>query len=79
NIGTGKDISINDLALLIAGDSSRIAHIPHIHPQSEILKLICDYSKARRLLNWEPEVSLIEGIDKTKRWIKNQLKVKANV
>jgi len=79
NIGTGRDISINDLALLIAGDSSRIAHIPHIHPQSEILKLVCDYSKARRLLDWEPEVSLIEGIDKTKRWIKNQPKVKANV
>lgn len=69
NAGLGKDISINELAKLIAKDESKIIHIPHIHPQSEIPKLLCDNSKAKKLLGWEPNYSLEEGIEKTKEWI----------
>lgn len=69
NIGTGKDISLNDLALLIADNHNKVSHIPHIHPQSEIFKLVCDYKKARKLLNWNPKISLKEGIGKTRKWI----------
>lgn len=71
NAGLGRDIAINDLALLIAGDSTRIKHIEHIHPQSEIQKLLCNSSKAKLLLNWEPEISLEEGIARTTEWIKS--------
>ncbi len=70
NAGLGKDISINALAELIAEGQVPIQHVPHIHPQSEIQKLLCDYSKARKLLNWEPTVSLEEGINRTREWIK---------
>ncbi|MBB6281985.1 GDP-mannose 4,6-dehydratase [Geobacillus subterraneus] len=70
NAGLGKDISIHDLAKLIVGDEKRIVHVPHIHPQSEIQKLLCNYEKAKRLLGWEPKVSLQEGIQKTEEWIK---------
>ncbi|CAM4274735.1 dTDP-glucose 4,6-dehydratase [Paenibacillus tarimensis] len=69
NAGLGRDIAINDLAKLIAGDESRIKHVEHIHPQSEIQKLLCNYDKAKRLLDWEPQVSLEEGIQRTKGWI----------
>lgn len=69
--GLGRDISINDLALLVAGDEARIQHVPHIHPQSEIAKLQCNYSKAKRLLDWEPSVSLEEGIARTEAWIRS--------
>jgi nucleoside-diphosphate-sugar epimerase len=72
NAGLGKDISINDLAFLIAKDKEKIVHVPHIHPQSEISKLLCNYQKARELLGWTPKVSLEEGIKKTEEWIKNQ-------
>lgn len=70
NAGTGKDISINDLAGLIAQDPKRIVHVEHHHPQAEIQKLVCDYSKARRLLGWEPETSLEQGIRKTMEWMR---------
>jgi UDP-glucose 4-epimerase len=70
NAGLGRDISINDLAKLIVGDEKRIQHVEHIHPQSEIQKLLCNYEKAKRLLGWEPRVSLEEGIKKTEEWIK---------
>lgn len=69
NAGLGSDISINDLALLIAEDKNKVKHIPHIHPQSEIMKLLCNYKKANHLLGWKPNHSLKEGINKTKQWI----------
>ncbi|MDN4066466.1 GDP-mannose 4,6-dehydratase [Paenibacillus vini] len=71
NAGLGQDISINDLAVLITGDEARIKHVEHIHPQSEIQKLLCNSAKAKSLLQWEPEVSLEEGISRTAEWIRN--------
>lgn len=70
NAGLGQDITINDLAALISKNKDRIKHIEHIHPQSEIPKLVCDYSKAKDMLGWEPHVSLEEGILRTMQWIK---------
>lgn len=70
NAGLGRDISVNDLAKLVVGDVSRIKHVPHIHPQSEIQKLLCNYSKAKELLGWEPKVTLEEGISRTEEWIR---------
>jgi UDP-glucose 4-epimerase len=70
NAGTGRDISINELAFEISGDEGMIEHVKHHHPQAEIQKLVCDSAKARALLNWEPKTSLREGIAKTTEWIK---------
>ena len=69
NAGLGTDITINDLAAMICKDSSRIKHVKHIHPQSEIPRLVCDRSKAKRLLGWEPKTSLKDGIEKTRAFI----------
>lgn len=71
NAGTGRDITINELAELISKKRSKILHIPHIHPQSEIMKLKCDYNKAKNLIGWEPEYTLEEGIFETQEWIKD--------
>ncbi len=69
NAGLGEDVSINELAYMICKDKNRIRHVPHIHPQSEIQKLLCNYDKAKMLLDWEPRVSLEEGIARTREWI----------
>ena len=71
NAGYGRDIAIKDLALLICNDAKRIRYVEHHHPQSEIQKLLCDYTKARKLLGWVPKTSLEEGIEKTKEWIRS--------
>ncbi|UKS26151.1 GDP-mannose 4,6-dehydratase [Paenibacillus sp. HWE-109] len=73
NAGLGYDISVNDLAKLIVEDESRIEHVEHIHPQSEIQKLLCNSSKAKQLLGWEPQTSLKEGLKLTEEWIKTIL------
>jgi UDP-glucose 4-epimerase len=69
NAGLGRDITINDLAVLIAKDENRVKHLPHIHPQSEIMKLLCNSEKAKRLLGWQPKYTLERGIAKTYEWI----------
>ncbi len=69
NAGTGSDISINELAETIATEGTDITHVEHHHPQSEVQKLLCDPSKAKAMLGWEPEVSLEDGIDRLRTWL----------
>ncbi|MFU0784421.1 MAG: SDR family NAD(P)-dependent oxidoreductase [Thermoanaerobacterium thermosaccharolyticum] len=69
NAGTGRDITINELASIISEGKIKINHVKHIHPQSEIMKLKCDYSKAKDLIGWEPEYTLEKGIEETRKWI----------
>jgi len=73
NGGFGRDVSVNALASLICGDASRIRHVEHIHPQSEIKKLKCDRRLAEKLIGWSPEVTLPEGLRKTSEWIASHL------
>ncbi|EHJ01492.1 dTDP-glucose 4,6-dehydratase [Clostridium sp. DL-VIII] len=71
NAGTGRDVTINELAEIIADNRVKINHVKHIHPQSEIMKLKCDYTKAKELIGWEPEYTLEEGIKETEEWIRD--------
>ena len=71
NAGLGRDVSVNELAALIEPNPAKIVHVPHIHPQSEIMKLLCDSRKAGELLGWTPAVSLEQGLQLTREWIKN--------
>lgn len=72
NAGTGTDVSINELAGLVASEGTDIEHVEHHHPQSEIPKLLCDPSKAEELLGWEPEYTLAEGIEELRTWLANR-------
>lgn len=72
NAGYGSDISINDLAMIVARDPNRIKHVPHHHGQSEIQKLVCDYTSAKSVLGWEPRISLEEGIKRTEEWLRSR-------
>jgi UDP-glucose 4-epimerase len=72
NAGTGTDVSINELAELVASEGTDIEHVEHHHPQSEIPKLLCDPSKAEAVLGWEPEYTLAEGIEELRTWLANR-------
>jgi nucleoside-diphosphate-sugar epimerase len=69
NAGTGTDVSINELAEMIASENTEIEHVEHHHPQSEVPKLLCDPSKAEEVLGWEPEYTLEEGIEELRAWV----------
>lgn len=70
NAGTGRDVTINELAEIISNNRVNINHVKHIHPQSEIMKLKCNYNKAKKLIGWEPEYSLENGINETEEWLR---------
>ncbi len=71
NIGCGISISIKDVAMLIAKKLDRIDNLKLgalDYRKNEIWDMYCDNSLARDTLNWEPKVSLEEGLEKTIQW-----------
>jgi len=78
NIGSNFEISIGDLAekiiSLIGRDVTIQTDQSRIRPSgSEVERLWCDNSKAKRLLNWEPSMSLDEGLQETINWIRENV------
>mgnify|MGYP000314764080 CR=1 FL=1 len=55
---------------MVATGDTEIEHVKHHHPQSEVQKLLCDPTKAQEVLGWEPEVSLEEGIEELREWLR---------
>ena len=79
NIGRGEGISIGDLAKLIRKVCNSTFNIVFDEQRerpakSEVLKLVCDNTKARKVLEWHPEHSLREGLEKTVDWIRSNLR-----
>lgn len=72
NAGTGSDISISDLAELVATGDTQITHVEHHHPQSEVQTLRCDPSKAESMLDWKSKVSLEDGIGRLRTWLREE-------
>jgi UDP-glucose 4-epimerase len=73
NAGTGRDVSVNELAAAIESDPLRIRHVEHIHPQSEIAVLRCDPRRAAGLLGWLPQVDLATGLGEVRAWMAGRL------
>ena len=69
NLGGHESISINDLIHKLEGMIGREAVIDH-QPvvKADMLANLADITKARRLLNWDPEVELDEGLRRTVDW-----------
>jgi len=78
NLGYGEDIRIGDLAeevIDLVGRPVRIVVDPdRLRPEkSEVLRLVSDNAKARRMLGWQPLVSLREGLQITIDWISENI------
>jgi nucleoside-diphosphate-sugar epimerase len=74
HIGTGKEISVGQLAekiiSLVGRDVSLMFDPTRIRPSaSEVGRLICDASRARADIGWEPKVSLEQGLQQTIEWV----------
>lgn len=80
NLGSGKEISIGDLALKIAGLMSKKITIEseekRLRPQdSEVNRLCAANERADDLLGWKPQYSLSDGLKLTIDWIKDHHQV----
>jgi len=79
NLGSDREISIGDLANLIAKLIGTKIEIKidqqRIRPRkSEVERLLCDFSKAKELTGWTPKYTLEDGLKETIEWIRNNLK-----
>ncbi len=78
NIGSNFEIPIGDIAkkmISIIGRNNEIVTEPkRVRPErSEVERLWCDNTKAKRLLGWEPKIGFDEGLERTIRWISDKL------
>lgn len=64
NIGTTKNASLKELALLIGGAHYAIIKAPP--RKNEVFETRADIRKAKKLLDWQPRVSLKQGIERLK-------------
>jgi NAD dependent epimerase/dehydratase len=74
NLGSGREISIGDLAALIAKMMDRPLGIEadevRIRPSgSEVERLLADSRRAAAVLGWRSEVSLEDGLHRTIDWV----------
>ncbi len=74
NIGSGREISIGQLAQIIITTLQSTAEIvvdkARIRPsRSEVNRLLADNRLAKDTIGWEPRVSLEEGIRRTVSWV----------
>ncbi|MGQ0732904.1 MAG: SDR family NAD(P)-dependent oxidoreductase [Acidobacteriota bacterium] len=77
-LGTGREVSIGELAALIVGLVGRSVPIEtepqRVRPEeSEVERLLADASRARTLLGWVPRCSLEDGLRRTIDWVRSHL------
>lgn len=74
NIGTGRLVSINELAdMIIDMSGKKITKTYDSTKPKGVNGRNADISRARRILHWEPYVTLEEGIERTYKWIMGQI------
>lgn len=72
NLGNNKPVELNTLIRLIEqnlGKKAKIIEKPV--PKGDVPITYADISKAKRLLGWQPKVSIEEGIKRFVEWYKN--------
>ena len=76
NVGSGSDVTINDLARLVATVAGNPdAVIEHDRPRpGDVNRLVADVARARELLGFEPRVSMSEGLQRLLQWYRDQNK-----
>ncbi len=77
NIGSGREISIGDLAAklveLIDPTARIVADDERLRPEaSEVGRLVCDSSAMKALTGWGPQVPLGEGLERTIAWFRGE-------
>ena len=73
-LGTGHDVSVADLVELVGELVGRDLEVETDPARvrsdgSEVLRLVSSPQLARELLDWEPVITLRDGLERTLRWM----------
>lgn len=77
NVGSGKAISILDIAKKIAKYMKiPVSQIKFVKERpGQVSTFACDYRKIKKLLNWEPKKSFSKGLKEAIKWYRNNQNV----
>lgn len=74
NFGTGKEISVNDIAnklIKLCGKEKEIKAV-HVDPRiGEVKRLIANANKANKIFGWKAKVDFDKGLEKFVSWYRN--------
>jgi nucleoside-diphosphate-sugar epimerase len=74
NIGSDRLVSVDELAdIIIASSSKKIVKTYDLSAPEGVKGRNADLTLARKVLVWEPEVNLENGLEKTYSWIKTMI------
>jgi len=76
NLGCGREYKVKDVADMIVkltGSRTKplIGKLPY--REAETLHFYCSNQKAKELLDWQPRVSLLDGLSETIKWYRSYL------
>lgn len=72
NVGTGIETTINDLARMVGEALERPVAVVHVDRRDidNIRRRVVSIEKARRMLRWSPQVTLLDGLRRTAAWMR---------
>jgi GDP-D-mannose 3', 5'-epimerase len=74
NLGTEEMVTINQLARLVMEVAGKPGvTLRHVDGPQGVRGRNSDNSRLRRVLGWEPHVTLVQGLEPTYRWIEKQV------
>ena len=73
-IGPNNSTSIKYIANKIKKYLEKIKIIFDLSKPEGDFDRFADFSKAKKILNWEPEISIDQGLEKTFSWVKKYLR-----
>lgn len=75
NVGTGKDTSVLDIALMILKMTKSTSFITHINPRpGQVDCHISSTERSKGVLGWNAKVDLEEGMERTIKWYSDNRK-----
>ena len=74
NIAVGERISLNDLMIVLQKLIGTTIHQTHIQERTgDVRNSLADISKAKKILNYHPQIKIEEGLKYTVAWFKKQM------
>lgn len=78
NLGQDRMVTINQLADMVADIAGTRVAIKHVPGPQGVRGRNSDNTRLRQVLEWQPEISLEEGLARTYQWIETQVQARLN-
>ena len=76
NLGQDRMVTINELAEIVADIAGVKIKIKHVDGPQGVRGRNSDNTKLKKVLKWQPQIFLEDGLSKTYEWIEKQVKEK---